>query len=122
MNTQSKPLRGARVLLLGAAYKKDVDDVRESPALKLIELLQEKGAEVEYNDPYVPRLRGGRKYDLEMYSAPLTPDNLERYDCVVIVTDHSSYDYEEIVKNSRLVLDTRNATKALGNALSNVYK
>ena len=121
LNNQSKPVRGARILLLGAAYKKDVDDVRESPCLKLIELLREKGAEVEYNDPHVPRLRGGRKYDLEMYSAPLTPDNLERYDCVVIVTDHTSYDYEDIVKNAQLVVDTRNATKGLG-LRPNVFK
>jgi UDP-N-acetyl-D-glucosamine dehydrogenase len=104
-------LAGAKVLVLGVAYKKDVDDLRESPALVIIEMLRVAGAAVSYNDPFFPRVGSGRKYDLQMESAPLT--DLAAYDCVLIVTDHSSYDYAEIVAGSRLVIDTRNATRGI---------
>lgn len=106
-------LQGAKVLVLGVAYKRDVDDLRDSPALKLIEILSARGAVVEYNDPHVPSLRTCkfRNYDtFELDSQELTPDLLYGADCVVIVTDHSAYDYPEIVKRSRLVIDARNAT------------
>jgi UDP-N-acetyl-D-glucosamine dehydrogenase len=96
--------------VLGLAYKKDIDDVRESPSLKLITLLQQKGAKVDYNDPHVPRTHKMREYDLKMTSVPLTQRNLKKYDCVLISTDHSSYDYRFIVKHSSLVVDSRNAT------------
>ena len=111
LNRYKKALNGSRVLILGVAYKKDIDDLRESPALTIIELLQKEGAEVIYNDPYIPTIGKGRKYDLQMKSAPL--DNLGQYDCVLIVTDHSDYDYGRIVRESQLVVDTRNATCGL---------
>ena len=111
LNRNRKAVNGARVLVLGVAYKRDVDDLRESPALTIIELLQEKGAEVSYNDPYLPFIGKGRKYNLQMSSSPI--ENLEQYDCVLVLTDHSSYDYRRIVSESQLVVDTRNATKGM---------
>ncbi len=111
LNQQKKALNGAKVLILGVAYKRDIDDLRESPALTIIELLQKDGAQVSYNDPYFPTVGKGRKYDLQMKCAPL--ENLGQYDCVLIVTDHSDYDYARIVKESQLVVDTRNATKGI---------
>jgi UDP-N-acetyl-D-glucosamine dehydrogenase len=108
LNQHRKALNGAKVLVLGLAYKKDIDDLRESPSLTIIELLQKNGAEVSYNDPYFPTVGKGRKYDLQMKCAPL--ENLGQYDCVLIVTDHSDYDYAGIVRDSQLVVDTRNAT------------
>jgi UDP-N-acetyl-D-glucosamine dehydrogenase len=111
LNQQKKALNGARILLLGVAYKKDIDDLRESPALTIFELLQKAGAEVSYNDPYIPSIGKGRKYDLQIESVPL--EQLGQYDCVLIVTDHSSYDYQAIVNESRLVVDSRNATRGI---------
>ena len=108
LNAQAKTIVRAKVLVLGLAYKKDIDDTRESPSLKLIELLAQKGAEVDYNDPYIPRTRKMRMYDLKKESVPLTKKTLRKYDCVVIATDHSCYDYGLIVKNASLVVDTRN--------------
>jgi len=99
------------VLVLGVAYKKDIDDLRESPSLRIIELLQGRGARVDYNDPYFPRLHKMRRYDFKLASVELTPENLAVYDAAVISTDHSSYDYSAIVRSSRLVIDTRNATR-----------
>src|ERR1700680_2184896 len=111
LNQQKKALNGAKVLVLGLAYKKDIDDLRESPSLTIIELLQAQGAAVSYNDPYFPTVGKGRKYDLQMKCAPL--DNLGQYDCVLIVTDHSDYDYPRIVHDSQLVVDTRTATRGI---------
>jgi len=111
LNQHRKTVNGARVLVLGVAYKKDIDDLRESPALTIIELLQKQGGKVDYHDPYFSHVGHGRHYDLEMDRATL--DNLEQYDCVVIVTDHSDYDYEKIVRESQLVIDTRNATRGI---------
>ncbi len=111
LNAHRKALNGARVLVLGVAYKKDIDDLRESPSLTIIELLQKEGAEVSYNDPYFPFIGKGRKYDLQMKCAELK--DLGKYDCVVIVTDHSDYDYKRIVQESQLVVDTRNATRGI---------
>jgi UDP-N-acetyl-D-glucosamine dehydrogenase len=111
LNQQRKALNGSKVLVLGLAYKKDIDDLRESPSLTIIELLQKDGAQVSYNDPYFPTVGKGRKYDLQMKCAPL--DNLGQYDCVLIVTDHSDYDYARIVRESQLVVDTRNATRGI---------
>jgi len=111
LNDRKKALQGARVLVLGLAYKKDIDDLRESPSLTIIELLRKAGAEVSYHDPYFPFVGRGRKYDLHMKCAPL--QNLNQYDCVLIATDHSDYDYQRIVENSQLVVDTRNATRRL---------
>jgi UDP-N-acetyl-D-glucosamine dehydrogenase len=111
LNRHRKSLNGARVLVLGVAYKKDIDDLRESPSLTIIELLKQKGAIVSYNDPYFPRVGRGRHYDLNMVNTPL--ENLDQYDAVMIVTDHSDYDYAAIVRESQLVIDTRNATQGI---------
>jgi UDP-N-acetyl-D-glucosamine dehydrogenase len=111
LNERRKSIKGAKILVLGLAYKRDIDDLRESPSLTVIELLRERGAIVAYNDPYFPTVGRGRHYDLNMTSAPL--DNLAQYDAAVIVTDHSSYDYKAIVEQSQLVVDTRNATKGI---------
>ena len=108
LNRQAKPLNGSAVLLLGVAYKQDVSDLRESPALDVIHLLQEKGARVSYHDPYVPRLELD---GLSMSAVRLDADTLQAADCVVITTAHSSYDWNWVVENSRLVVDTRNATR-----------
>ncbi len=110
LNDRGKAMKGAKVLVLGLAYKKDVDDVRESPSLELIQLLKRKGAKVDYNDPHVPRTHKMRGYNLKMTSVPLTPATLRKYDAVLISTDHTAYDYAEIVKHAQLVIDTRNAT------------
>jgi len=112
LNEQKKSLKGSKVLLLGMAYKKDVDDLRESPSLKLLELLTDRGATLDYNDPYFPALFKMRHYDFShMRSVNLTTEKLASYDCVLIATDHSSYDYEALVRDAKLVVDTRNATR-----------
>jgi len=111
LNERRKTINGSKVLVLGIAYKKDIDDLRESPSLTIIELLQQQGAEVSYHDPYFKFVGRGRKYDLQMNCASL--DDLGKYDCVLIVTDHSDYDYPRIVRESQLVVDTRNATKGI---------
>jgi UDP-N-acetyl-D-glucosamine dehydrogenase len=111
LNRDKKALNGSRVLVLGVAYKKDIDDLRESPALKIIELLQKEGAQVAYHDPYFRSIGEGRHYRLNMRRAAL--ENLGQYDCVIIVTDHSDYDYQRIVRESQLVVDTRNATRGI---------
>ncbi len=108
LNTQRKSTKGAKLLVLGVAYKKDVSDTRESPSLKLLEILRKKGAEVLYNDPYIDSIdiSGGT-----LSSVKITPSNLPSYDCVIIATDHSYYNYSDIVKNSRLVFDAVGVTK-----------
>ncbi len=111
LNRHKKSVNGARVLILGVAYKKDIDDLRESPAITIIELLQKEGALVSYHDPYFPFIGKGRKYDLQMKRTEL--EQLGQYDCVVIVTDHSDYDYKRIVGEAQLVVDSRNATKGI---------
>jgi UDP-N-acetyl-D-glucosamine dehydrogenase len=111
LNQNKKAVNGSRILMLGMAYKKDIDDLRESPSLTVIELLREQGAEVVYNDPYFPTVGRGRHYNLNMTCTPL--EKLEQYDCVLIMTDHSDYDYNGIVNQSQLVVDTRNATKGI---------
>jgi UDP-N-acetyl-D-glucosamine dehydrogenase len=111
LNRRKKALNGSRVLVLGVAYKKDIDDLRESPALTIIELLQKEGAEVSYNDPYFPMIGRGRHYDLQMKRVEMK--DLGQYDCVLIVTDHSDYDYKQIVNEAQLVVDTRNATRGI---------
>ena len=114
LNDVGKPVRGSRVCVLGAAYKRDVDDPRESPSFVLMELLLARGAELTYNDPHVPHLPRMRHHNLpEMTSTELTADFLQAQDCVLIATDHSAYDYEFIVRHARMVLDTRNATRSV---------
>ncbi|MBS3819345.1 nucleotide sugar dehydrogenase, partial [bacterium] len=112
LNERKKPIKGAKVLILGIAYKKDVDDQRESPSLKILSLFQKRGARVAYNDPYVPHSSGHRDYpDLNMSSVELTEKKLKEYDAVVVATDHSLYDYGWILENSNLIIDTRNVIK-----------
>jgi len=111
LNHQRKPLNGSKIIMLGMAYKKDIDDLRESPSLTVIELLRAQGAEVVYNDPYFPTVGRGRHYNLNMTCTPLT--HLGDYDCVLIMTDHTDYDYKDIVKQSQLVVDSRNATRGI---------
>jgi UDP-N-acetyl-D-glucosamine dehydrogenase len=101
-------------MVLGVSYKKDIDDLRESPAITIIESLQKSGAVVVYNDPYFPKIGKGRKYDLQMQCVPL--EQISQYDCVVILTDHSGYDYQRIVDEAQLVVDTRNATSGIVSA------
>lgn len=111
LNMHRKPLSGSRILMLGMSYKKDIDDLRESPSLTIIELLRSEGAVVDYNDPYHPTVGRGRHYNLNMQSVPLS--GIPDYDCVLVITDHSVYDYQDIVSKAKLVVDTRNATKGI---------
>ena len=122
LNERRKSLKGSRILILGLAYKPDIDDVRESPSLELIELLKAKGAKVDYNDPYIPQTHKQREYDLRMKSKPLTARMLGRYDAVLIATNHSDYDYGWIVKHAHLVVDTRNATAMVRTGRSKIVK
>lgn len=111
LNSQSKSIKGAKALVIGIAYKKDVDDMRESPSLKLIDLLLQQGAKVDYHDPYIPVMPKTRRHNFDLRSVPLTPENLASYDVVLIATDHSCLDYGSIVSQASLVVDTRNAVK-----------
>ncbi len=114
LNDAGRPVRGSRIALLGVAYKKDVDDPRESPAFKLMELLNEMGGIVSYNDPHIPVLPSMRHYTVpHLQSEELSSDYLAAQDCVVVVTNHSAYNWDFIVAHSRLVVDTRNATKSV---------
>jgi UDP-N-acetyl-D-glucosamine dehydrogenase len=122
MNNVKKTLNGSKVLILGASYKKNIDDMRESPSLKLIEILHEKGAEVDYNDPYVPKLPATRKYKFDMTSVELTAHNLSKYDLVLLSTDHDDYDAKHISDHSKLIVDTRNFFARNGIIASHIYK
>lgn len=124
LNEQRKPINGSKIAILGMAYKKDVDDPRESPSFELFTLLRARGAVLTYNDPHVPVLPRMRHYpDLPtMTSQELTPVYLSSQDCVLIATDHSAYDYDFIVEHSRLVLDTRNATKSVKQGRDKIRK
>ncbi len=122
LNQRKKSLKGSKVLVLGLAYKPDIDDVRESPSLELIELLKERGAKVDYNDPYVAQTHKMREYDLKMKSRPLSAAMLKSYDCVLISTNHSDYDYKWIVKHAKLVVDSRNATGSVKSGRSKIVK
>mgnify|MGYP001394631004 CR=1 FL=1 len=123
LNDCGKPVRGSRIVLLGMAYKKDVDDPRESPGFELMKLLLEKGAIVTYSDPHIPTLPPMRHYSLpEMASQPLTPEFLKSQDCAVVVTDHSAFRWPEIVAHSDLIVDTRNATRAAPNGSARIVR
>ncbi|MDP6637004.1 MAG: nucleotide sugar dehydrogenase [Phycisphaerae bacterium] len=122
LNDHKKSVRGSKILVLGLAYKKDIDDVRESPSLELIELLKEKGAKVDYNDPYCPRTHKMREHNLKMSSRKLSAGMLQSYDAVLISTDHTDYDYQFIVSNAKLVIDTRNATKNVKRGRKKIVK
>ena len=122
LNQRRKSIKGSKVLVLGLAYKKDVDDIRESPSVQLIEKLQALGARVDYNDPHIPRTPEMRQHSLKMRSKKLSPAMLRSYDCVLIATDHSVYDYDMIVRNAKLIVDTRNATANCRGRASKVVK
>ncbi len=124
LNEREKALKNASVLVVGLSYKPDVDDVRESPSLKLLELLIKKGARVAYHDPYVPRMKKTRQYGmlLDMQSISLDRDTLKKYDAVIISTAHSAIDYQMLVEHARLVIDTRNATKDFPAPQGNIIK
>src|SRR5687767_14753070 len=111
LNQHGKAVKGSRILVLGLAYKPDVDDVRESPSFELIEKLEELGAQVDYNDPHVPHTHKMRKHDLKMSSVRLAPETLASYDCVIIATNHAAYDWEMGADHAKLVVDTRNELK-----------
>ncbi len=122
LNEHKKSIKGAKILILGLAYKKDIDDLRESPSLKLIEILSDKGALVDYHDPYIPHLRPTRHYNFDRKSIELKPKNLKAYDVVLISTNHSIFDMNFIVDNSQLVVDTRNACKQVISGKEKIYK
>ena len=114
LNGAGKAVRGSRILILGLAYKPDVDDVRESPSFELIEKLEELGAEVDYHDPHVAQTHKMRRHDLKMSSVELTPATLAKYDCVLVSTNHSAIDWAAVAKHAKLVVDTRNALDGFG--------
>jgi UDP-N-acetyl-D-glucosamine dehydrogenase len=114
INEQGKSLKNAKVLILGAAYKKDIDDMRETPAFKVIEILHERGCKVDYHDPYIPKLPATRKYQYEMSSVPLTEENIKKFDVIIVITDHTDVDYDLVRKHAQLVIDTRNVFKIYG--------
>jgi UDP-N-acetyl-D-glucosamine dehydrogenase len=122
LNSVKKAINGSKILVLGLSYKPNIDDIRESPSIELIELLQERGANVDYNDPYVPNTHKQREHDLRMKSVPLTPASLKKYDLVLISTNHADYDYDMIVKNANLIVDTRNACAEVKGPKKNVFK
>ncbi len=122
LNERGKAVKGSKILVLGLAYKPDVDDMRESPSVTLIEKLRDLGAEVSYNDPHIPRTPRQREHDLRMESVPLTEEVLADQDAVLIATNHSAYDYPWIVAHSRLVIDTRNATAGVTEGREKIVK
>jgi UDP-N-acetyl-D-glucosamine dehydrogenase len=125
LNQGSRAINGAKVFVLGVAYKKDVDDLRESPSLKVIEILESRGAKVSYNDPYVPSLRARKLRHYETFaldSVELTERTVSEADCVLIATDHTAYDYDWIVRHARCVVDTRNATKKVRQGRQKIVK
>jgi UDP-N-acetyl-D-glucosamine dehydrogenase len=111
LNSRCKSVNGSRILVIGLAYKPDVDDVRESPSIELIERLEALGANVDYNDPHIPATHKMRRHDLGMTSVPITAQSLAGYDCVLIATHHSAYDWQFIADHAQLIVDTRNALR-----------
>ncbi len=123
LNDAGKPIRNSKVAILGMAYKKDIDDPRESPSFKLMELLAEHGAVLSYNDPFIPSLPSMRHYQVpDLTSDSLTPEFLAAQDCVLIATDHSQYDWDAIVAHSQIVIDTRNVTRHITAGREKIYK
>lgn len=107
LNNEEKSIKGSKILILGLSYKKNIDDTRESPAVEIMSLLEEKGARIAYSDPHVPNFPRKRDYSFDLQSTPLTAENVSRYDCIVIATDHDSFDYELLLKHGQLIVDTR---------------
>lgn len=122
LNERRKSIKGAKILILGVAYKKDIDDPRESPSLAIMDLLRKKGATLFYHDRYIPKLPPFRKYRFQLKSYPLTEQLLRRVDAVVVVTDHSHIDYQWVVKHAPLIIDTRNVTKGMNRWKKKIVK
>ena len=122
LNDRGKSLKGSQVMILGIAYKKDIDDMRESPAVAILQMLQQKGAQVCYHDPHVPKIPKMRKYRFNLSSCELSESQLKGMDAVVIVTDHSVYDFDWVVRHSRLVIDTRNGTRHVAHGREKIVK
>ena len=122
LNNHNKALNGTHVLILGVSYKKDIDDMRESPTLKLIEILISKGVEVNYSDPYVPKLNPSRHFNFDMSSVEITKESLSKYDIILLSTDHTSFDYKFIAENGKLIVDTRNSFEKNGIKKNNIFK
>lgn len=122
LNKNRKSLNGSKVLVLGLEYKKDIDDLRESPSIEVVELLKQRGAKVDYNDPFIPRTNKQQEHDLKMVSKKISAKSLSGYDVVVVSTGHSQYDYKWIVKNAKLVVDTRNATAKVRSGRNKIVK
>ncbi len=120
LNDHKKSIKGSKIIILGLAYKKNIDDLRESPSLKLIELLQDHGAKVDYNDDYVTSIPKVRKYNFNKKSVKITPANIKKYDLVLLSTEHSYYDYSMILKNAKIIVDTRNGFGSFSN--KKIYK
>jgi len=118
LNQKGKPLKGAKILIMGVAYKRDVNDIRESPALDIIGLLAKKSAKVSYDDPYVPSFA---YLERQWESQPLTEELLKEQDCVIVITDHSNYDWEFIARHAKLIFDTRNATKGVRDKHASIH-
>ena len=122
LNDHRKSVNGSKILVLGLAYKKNIDDLRESPSLKLMEIITDKGGQVDYHDPYIPRLGPTRHYSFDKKSIALTENTLKSYDAILISTDHSVFDMAFIVKNAKLIIDTRNATADFKNYADKIVK
>lgn len=122
LNKFRKSINGSKVLILGMSYKRNIDDLRESPSLKLMDILYEKGATVDYNDPYIPELWHTRKYQFKNKSVDLTAENLQAFDAVLVSTDHSDYNWDFIVENAHIIIDTRNATVNVKNHREKIFK
>jgi len=122
LNDDGKAVKGSKVLIVGLAYKPDIDDVRESPSFELIEKLEHLGAHVDYNDPHVPQTHKMRHHNLNMHSVPLTQESLDSYDCVLIATNHSTYDWQMLADHSKLIVDTRNAMAKVKSPKARVVK
>ncbi|PYK07972.1 MAG: nucleotide sugar dehydrogenase, partial [Verrucomicrobia bacterium] len=122
LNDLGKPIKGSRICILGVAYKKDVDDPRESPAFTILELLERRGARISYNDPHIPTLPAMRHHHIRLESQELTESFLASQDCVVVITDHSAYDVQFVVDHASLVLDTRNATASCKASKAKIWK
>lgn len=122
LNRYKKTLNGSKVLILGASYKKDIDDLRESPTLKLLEIFKEKGANVSFSDPYVPKLAKTRKYNYDLHTVKLSAKTVKEYDLVVLSTDHTNFDYKLIADNAKIIVDTRNAFEKRGIKAKNIFK
>ena len=122
LNSKGKAMRGAKILVLGIAYKPNVDDIRETPAAEVITLLMDRGGEISYHDPHVPEFPSMRKYEIKLSSRELTADEVRRSDCIVIITDHEAIDWRLVNENASLIVDTRDAMARAGYSGTHIFK